>query len=381
MKLTCQKQLFSIEEGIHYLNCAYMSPLMKTVEQAGAEGLVRKRYPYRILPNHFFDEAVEVRALFAALVRAEPERVALIPSVSYGMGIIVQNIRAKRGQKVITVYEEFPSDLYSLHRICQDQGLELVTVSPPSDEKQRGRKWNEAILAAIQPDTVLVNISSVHWSDGTIFDLEAIGKKAKETGAMFVVDGTQSVGAVEMDVNRFQIDALVCAAYKWLLGPYTSGFIYLNNRFDEGRPIEESWMNRIGSENFRLLVDYQPEYHPKAGRYNMGEFSNFINLPMLKAALQQILEWTPAAINQYCAQLTAPLINHLNKNGFSSEEDSFRSNHLFGFRLPANSDIEVLQKKLAEKNIIISLRGNAVRVSPHLYNDEEDIHAFIEVLK
>jgi selenocysteine lyase/cysteine desulfurase len=381
MQLTCQKQLFSIEEGIHYLNCAYMSPLMKAVEQAGIEGIARKKHPYRIFPNDFFDEAEEVRALFATLVRTEPERVALIPSVSYGMGIIIQNIHAARGQKVITVHEEFPSDVNSLQRICHEHGLELVTVTPPSDDRERGRKWNEVILDAIQPGTALVNISSVHWADGTIFDLEAIGKRAKETGAMFVVDGTQSVGAVEMDVNRYHIDALVCAGYKWLLGPYTSGFIYLNERFDNGKPIEETWMNRVGSENFRLLSDYQSAYHPKAGRYNMGEFSNFINVPMLKVAIKQLLEWTPAKITQYCTLLTTPLIDHLNKNGFTLEDDSFRSKHLFGFRLPANSDIEVLQKKLAENNIIISLRGNNVRVSPNLYNDETDINALIDLLK
>lgn len=378
--LSCQKDLFSLEEGTHYINCAYMSPLLKSAERAGIEGLQRKRTPAKIAPEDFFADAVTVRRLFGRLVNAETDRIAVIPSVSYGMGIIIQNIKPVRGGKVIAVQEEFPSDVYSLQRICHDHQLELVTIQSPEGTEGRGRKWNERILDAITPGTVLVNLSSVHWADGTIFDLEAIGRKAKEAGALFVVDGSQSVGAVEIDVQRFHIDALICAAYKWLLGPYTSGLAYFSEYFDNGRPLEETWLNRLGSEDFKGLVNYQEAYHAKAGRYNMGEYSNFINLPIMKAALTQVLAWTPAAISAYCKQLTAPLIKHLAENGFWLEEDHFRSKHLFGFRLPAHLTIDAVQKRLSAGKVSVSLRGSAIRVSPHLYNDDADMQALKEAV-
>jgi hypothetical protein len=111
-----------------------------------------------------------------------------------------------------------------------------------------------------------------------------------------VVDGTQSVGALPIDVQKYRIDALVCGGYKWLMGPYSLGVAYLSEYFDDGIPLEESWMNRRGSDDFQRLVAYEPQYRPGAARYDVGEHSNFILLPMLTAALRQILAWEPAQI-------------------------------------------------------------------------------------
>jgi selenocysteine lyase/cysteine desulfurase len=379
--LNAQKEKFSLDPGSHYINCAYMSPLLKSAEQAGIEGLQRKQNPFRVSAQDFFTEATVVRQLFAQMINAEPGRIAIIPSASYGLGVVVNNIRPVRGGRVVTVHEEFPSDVYSLHRICSEHSLELVTVAPPDTLKNRGKIWNERILDAIVPGTVLVNLSSVHWADGTVFNLEEIGERAKDVGALLVVDGTQSVGAMEMDVQKYKIDALICAAYKWLLGPYTSGFAYFSEYFDNGKPLEESWLNRIDSENFQALVNYQEQYRPMAARYNMGEFSNFIQLPMLKASLNQLLDWQPARINEYCRYVSSPLIYFLQENGFSLEEEAHRANHLFGFRLPDGMSIETVQRTLIERKIYVSLRGSAIRVSPHLYNDESDIAALTTALQ
>jgi selenocysteine lyase/cysteine desulfurase len=357
-----------------------MSPLLKSVEQAGIDGLLRKRSPSQITPQDFFSDGVVVRELFAKLVHTPADRIAIIPSASYGLGVVIQNIKPVKQGRVVTVHEEFPSDVYSLHRICEEHELELVSVQPPGLTQGRAKKWNENILDAIVPGTALVNLSSVHWADGTIFDLPAIGKRAKEVGALFVVDGTQSVGAIDIDIEGSHIDALICAGYKWLLGPYTSGLAYFGEYFDNGKPLEETWLNRLGSEDFRALVNYEPAYYPKAARYNMGEYSNFINLPMLKVALSQILTWTPAAITAYCDQLCAPLIKFLAGNGYGLEEDSFRSKHLFGFRLPAHIAMEKVQERLSEEKVMVSLRGDFVRVSPHVYNDEQDIAALMSCL-
>lgn len=379
--LTCQKHLFSLEEDKHYINCAYMSPLLQSVEQAGIAGMLRKRNPYHIRPRDFFEDGATARALFAQLVNAPADRVALLPSASYGLGIVARNLPVRAGGRMVTVQEEFPSDVYTLHRMRQQHGYELVTVQPPDAPEARGKIWNERLLEAIDKHTVIVNLSSVHWADGTIFDLEAIGRRAKEVGALFVVDGSQSVGAMPIDVQRYNIDALVCVGYKWLMGPYTSAYAYFSDYFDGGQPLEESWMNREGSDNFKDLVHYEPAYYPKAARYNMGEYSNFINIPMQIAALRQLLEWTPDAIGAYAAELSKPLFAFLAQHGYWYEEDAFRARHIFGFRVPPHLHMGELQQRLLEKRVMVSLRGSAVRVSPHVYNDEADIAALMDALQ
>ena len=372
--------MFSLQQDRHYINCAYMSPLLKSVEEAGIKGLAKKRDPFNITPQDFFNDAAEVKKLFAQLIHVSAERIALMPSASYGLGIVIRNIKPAHGGKVVTVHEEFPSDVYSMLRICEEHKLELVTVKPP-EVANKARAWNEKILAAITPGTALVNMSSVHWADGTIFDLEAIGNKAKEVGALLVVDGTQSVGAAEINVTRCKIDALICAGYKWLLGPYTTALAYFGEYFNEGKPIEETWMNRKGADNFKELVNYQPSYLPGAARYDMGEFANFINVPMLKASLAQVLQWTPSGITAYCEELTRPLIAYLQFNGFLLEEEAYRSKHIFGFRLPPYISVETVQEQLTQRKVSVSWRGSAVRISPHVYNDEADMKALMDALE
>ena len=223
-------------------------------------------------------------------------------------------------------------------------------------------------------------MSSIHWTDGTRFDLQKIGKRCKEVDALFVVDGTQSVGALSIDVMTCQIDALVCAGYKWLLGPYSSGFAYLSEHFNEGVPLEDSWMNKSNANDFTRLTSYVDEYKPGAARYNVGEFSNFILTPMLGAALDQITAWEVNSIQDYCGNLTKPLFNILKGKKFWIEDEEYRTNHLFGFLLPKNLSSATLLEKLQQRKIFASIRGDAIRISVHLYNSEKDIQALTEVL-
>lgn len=372
--LTCQREAFSLPREQHYLNCAYMSPLPLEVEVAGIAGVRRKRNPALITPGDFFHEADRARTLFGTLVGAEADRMAIIPAVSYGMALVARNTALAAGQNVVVAHEQFPSNVHVWRAACREHGAELRTVRPP-ESPERGAGWNEALLEAIDGDTAAVALPHVHWTDGTRFDLEAIGARARQMGASLVIDGTQSVGALPFDVAAIRPDALVCAAYKWLLGPYSIGIAYLGPRFDSARPLEETWLGRAGSEDFRALVDYQDEYQPGAARFDVGERSNFTLLPMLTAALQLLLRWDPRRIQAYCRELTAQLIGDAREAGFQVEDEEWRASHIFGLRPPAGTDLPDLQRRLAEHRVVASLRGSALRVSPHLYNDESDIAA------
>ncbi len=379
--MDCQKHLFSLDNSHHYINCSYLSPMLKSVEQAGIEGIRQKRKPWKVTPNHFFEDSNKLRSLFGQLINAEATNIAIMPAVSYGLATVAKNIDPARGQNIVIVGEQFPSNVYAWKRFCHEHDCQLKIIDAPSDFDQRGETWNQKLLHAIDDDTLMVALGNVHWTDGTLFDLDTIGKKIRAHDAYFVIDGTQSVGALPIDIQQIQPDALICAGYKWLMGPYAMTLGYLGPRLQNGIPLEEGWITRKNSEDFSALVDYEDEYQPGAQRFDMGERSNFILVPMMIEALKQILEWNPKNIQQYCKTLTADLVQTLPEFGYQIEDSQWRAHHMFGIRLPEIVSLKTLNQALDQQNIHVSVRGSAVRISPNVYNDERDVKALLEVLK
>ena len=375
------RSLFSLPLDLHYLNCAFMAPASKRVVEAGRGALARIEAPSRLWGADFFEPRTRVRGLFARLVGAsEPDRVAIVPAVSYAMATIARNTPLAKGQAVVVVEEQFPSAVYTWRRACSEAGATLRTVSAPDTGGSRGDAWNGALLDAIDDRTAAVVLPELHWTDGLRFDIDAVGARARAVGARFVIDGTQSVGALPFDLARTRPDALVCAGYKWLTGPYSIGLAWYGPAFDDGVPLEENWIVRRDSDRFSELVNYRDEYRPGAIRYDVGEPSNFVLLPMLEAALEQLLEWRPEAIAAYTRALTSAPVSRLRDLDCRIENDRWRAGHLLGVRLPDGVDVARLGRSLAARQVSVSLRGGAIRVAPHLYNDAGDLDALIEVI-
>ncbi|GAB3710712.1 aminotransferase class V-fold PLP-dependent enzyme [Spirosoma flavus] len=373
---------------MHYLNCATRAPCSIAVEKAGNEAITQQTNPFGLRPDDFFSGAVIVRKLFSELIQnPDPERIAVIPSVSYGMAVVARNLVRKpgiqNGQKIVLVDGEFPSDVYAWDRVCTELGLKIETVDKP-DQFPIGPTWNERLLDAIDANTALVVVPPVHWMYGTRFDLEAISQKARQVGAWLVIDGTQAIGALPFDLSAVQPDALICAGYKWLMGPYSLGLAYYGPAFDDGIPLEESWMNRLDSNQFHRLIDYQPTYRPKAYRYNVGEHTHFLQMPMLQTALEQLLDWQPIRIQHYVQQLMAEAWPALEEFGYRVEPENGstgRCHHLIGIWLPQNVDPMTVQQALLRENVSVSARANVLRIAPHVYNTSEDVNALVRVLR
>ena len=377
--LTCQRHHFSLPDDFHYLNCAYMGPLPRVAERAGIEGLKAKRFPQAIAPEDFFRPADELRARFARLVNApEPNRVATVPSVSYAVSTIARNTRVGPGRNVVIAHEQFPGNVYPWRRLVEDGGGELRVVEPAGGGA-RGEGWTERILDRIDGGTAAVAMGTVHWTDGTRFDLRAVRERTRDVGAALILDGTQTVGAVPVDVGDLDPDALVVAAYKWLLGPYSLSLAWFGERYLDGVPLEETWIGRRGSENFAGLVDYADEYQPGALRFDVGQRSNFALIPALSASLDLVLEWRPERVSDYCAALMADALGRFRELGLRVEDDRWRSPHLFGLGLPPGMDAERLKRSLDRHRVGVSFRGRSVRVSPYVYNTEGDAEALVAV--
>jgi selenocysteine lyase/cysteine desulfurase len=372
---------FHLPPGVRYLNCAYMSPLLRGVEAAGIRGLRRKRAPHRIGPRDFFQDSDRTREYFARLLGSgDPSRIAILPSASYGVAVAARNAGSVKGRNVVILKDQFPGNVYAWMRLTGEGGGELRMVEPPDTgvgAPGRGEEWNRRILEAMDRHTAVVALAPVHWTDGTRFDLEAVGARAREVGALFVVDGTQSVGAVPFHLDRVRPDALICAAYKWLLGPYSTALGYFGPRFDGGVPLEEGWITREGSEDFGGLVHYRQEYQPGAIRYDVGERSNFILVPMLAEALRHLLAWTPEGVAQACRQLTDAMAEGLAHRGFRVEGARWREPHILGVGMPEGRSARELRAALEARGVHVSVRGDSLRISPHVYNDPGDVEALL----
>lgn len=377
--LTNQKEKFSLPESITYLNGAYMSPQLKSVEKIGIEALIKKSHPYEYTAKDFFSGAEKLRKVFANFIDV-PDYLstAIIPSVSYGMASIANNIILKKGDEIIIVEAQFPSNVYAWQELAKKYEAKITIVNAPKTHENRGKQWNQNILDAINNKTTLVAIAPLHWADGTLFNLKAIREKTKKYNALLVIDGAQAIGALPFSVKEIQPDALVTVGYKWLLGPYALGLAYYSEKFFDGRPLEYSWINRYKSEDFTQLVNYNPDYQSKAGRFNMGEYSNFITVPMLTKSIEQLAEWKSENIEKYCQAISAKAIDEFKNLGCFVEEDTYRGKHMFGVYLPKHININTLKSKLLEHNIFVSYRGDAIRVAPNVYNDESDFEKLIE---
>jgi selenocysteine lyase/cysteine desulfurase len=371
--ISCQRDLFEMPDDIAYLNCAYMGPISRRARAAGEAGLARKSQPWRVTAQDFFTESEETRTLFAQLVGADADGVAIIPSASYGVAVAAANLPIATGQRILTLEDQFPSNIYAWRDLAGRTGATLVTIARPGNHD-----WTAATLAELDERTAVVALPNAHWTDGGLLDLARIGERAREIGAALVVDGSQSVGACPFDVNAIQPDFLVSAAYKWLLGPYSLGFLYAAPHRRAGRPLEWNWITRAGSDDFAGLVNYRDEFQPGARRYDMGERSNFALLPVAKAALEQLLEWGIDEIAATLRTMTDEIARRATALGLNVAPAELHASHLIGLRakkLPAD-----LPTRLAQSQVYVSVRGDSIRVSPHLYNTPADIERLLTTL-
>ncbi len=378
MSINDQKHLFDLPEDVTYLNMANQSPSFKAMHEAGLNGLLQKQLPFTIAVSDYFEPVKELKTLFAKLIAAEDHnRIALMPSASYGVATVAHNITLKPDDEILIIDEQFPSNVYAWQKLAKKYGATIKTVSMPKTRTDRAKLWNEAVLNAIHANTAVVAMGNIHWSNGSLFDLKAIREKSQNHNALLIIDGSQSIGALPFSVEDIQPDALLCAGYKWLFGPYGCAYAYFGPYFDHGNPIEDNWRNRMYSEDFAGLTNYEQHYRPLANRYDAGECGSFMYVKMQIAALKQVVAWSPNAIQAYCKSISAKAVLELEGLGCYIEKPNSRTHHLFGIELPPDINIKDLKSALDRQQIYVSIRGKYLRISCHLFNTEKDFDKLV----
>jgi selenocysteine lyase/cysteine desulfurase len=370
-----QRHLFDLPDDVAYLNVAYTAPLLHAAANAGRDEIQAKQNPWTVTSNDFFSSVETVRNLFAGIVGCNSDCVAIIPAVSYGIALAAKNIPIEEGQSIVVLQDQFPSNVYSWRSLATRKNAVIKTVPRPIDND-----WTPALLESIEDNTAVVAVSNCHWTDGTLVDLEKIGKQCRSKGTALVIDGIQSLGALPFSVERVQPDFLVAGTHKWLLGPYSYGFCYVDTKWHQGVGLEENWMNRAESEDFSRLVDYRDGYQKGARRFDMGESSSFILSPIAAAALKQILDWGVENIAVTLQAKTDAIADRAMEIGLVAAPKHARAPHLIGISKPGGFPKE-LPNLLAQEKIFVSVRGESIRIAPHLYTSKEDIERLFSALR
>jgi selenocysteine lyase/cysteine desulfurase len=362
--LPCQRHLFELPDAVCYLDAAAWSPHPLPVSEAGERGMLAKRQPWVFPRVDFSAWAERARAAAAALVGASVDEIAIVGSVSHAIATAARNLSLSRGGRILRVADEFPSQRLAWDRVATEGGLVVETVPRPSDGN-----WTAALLEAIDrtgaPQLAVATLCPLHWSDGALIDLEALAPAIRAAGAALVVDATQAVGVMPIDVGRLKPDFLAFPTYKWTLGPYGLAFLYAAPHRQDGLPLEENSGNQ----------------RPAAGarRYDKGERNDPLLLPMAAVGMELIAGWGAPAIAARLRQLTDQLAEGAEAMGLSALPRISRSPHILGLRRPGGLAPDFIDR-VRDKGIFVSDRLGCLRISPHVWANEADIARCLDAL-
>jgi selenocysteine lyase/cysteine desulfurase len=376
--LSSQRALFDMPRDVCYLNAASYSPLPLRTQEAARAAVARKGRPW-LVAGSFANEIHErTRKAAARLINADAGDVALMSSVGYGVATAAKLLTIPRGSRVIVLENDHSSPVLEWQARASAQGFTVETVRQPDDGD-----WTSAVLEAIEKPgapVALASISSVHWSDGGLIDIEKVGAALKQRGAMFLIDATHHVGVLALDVKRLDPDFVTFPTYKWVLGPYGRAFMYVARRHQDGVPLEQTAPARrnVNAENNVYFADLR--YLPDARRFDMGERDHFISMEMAAIGMEMMAEWGAPAIAQRLQMLTQRIADGLQNSGVRAPEPKFRAPHILSLGFPGGMPVGLVEG-LASEGIYVAPRLGRMRISPHVYNDEADVERLVAALR
>ncbi|NIM00219.1 MAG: aminotransferase class V-fold PLP-dependent enzyme [Acidobacteria bacterium] len=368
---------FDLDAGSIWLNTAHQGALPRVAAQAAREAVEWKLEPSRLTAERFVAVPDRVRRGAARWIAADPADVFLTNGASLGLHEIAQAVRLEAGDDVLLMHGDFPSNVlpWLAHR---ERGVSVRRARPA------GRVLEvEEIRRELRPKTRIVCLSWVHSFSGWTLDIERIGELCRDAGARLIVNVSQGLGARPFDVRHTPVDALVCAGWKWLCGPYGVGFGWLRPEFRaELRPTQRYWLSHQTAED--LGSDRDPADEDPIDtirRFDLFGTANFFNFHAWGAALDYLLEQGPQAIEEHDRGLVRRLIDGLpaGYRTISPAADERRSTLvLFGHRdTPRN---EAIHAGLVNDGIHTAFRRGTIRIAPHLYNDETQVDRLLERL-
>lgn len=370
-----ERDLFEIPEGVAYLNTAYNGPLLRASRQALELEAGKKAQPWLRTADDFFANADRLRDLAAELFGGTSNDYAIVPAASYGLATAARALKQelRSGDVILLLQAEFPSNVYVWRTLADETGAVLETIPEPRDGN-----WTSAILQHVREGVRIAAVPQCHWTNGAPLELSQISRACKASDIRLVLDLTQSLGAVPIDVQDIDPEFAVAAGYKWLLCPYGVGFLYVSPRRQHSRPLEESWLVREAANDFAGLVNYQIAYRPGARKFDVGETCTAL-LPGAIEALKQLQRWSVGAISASLQAINCEIATRLAELGIEVPDPLHRSPHICGVRLPEQAPNDLIAQ-LRSRDIHVSRRGSSLRIAPHLHVTHDDIERLVAAL-
>jgi selenocysteine lyase/cysteine desulfurase len=377
--LPSQRALFDMPRDVCYMNAAGWGPMPLATQEAGRAAMNRKGQPWKLGGDLATVQNERARSAAAALIGADPADITLISSVGYGVATAGKILTIPHGCRVIVLENDHTSPVLEWVDRARTGGFTVDTVKQPANGD-----WTSAVLEAIDragaAPVALVSIASVHWSDGGALDLPRIAPAVRKAGAMFLIDATHDAGVRKIDVKALDPDFLIFPTYKWMLGPYGRAFMYVAKRHHNGVPLEQTSIGRKGVSAEDTIYFRDVSYRDDARRYDMGERDHFVSMEMASIGMEMMAKWGNEAVVERLSMLTGKLADGLANLDVRLLDAKLRAPHILCVAFPKGMDPD-LPKRLAAENVHAAPRLGRLRISPHVYNDEQDVERFVEVFR
>ncbi len=373
------RNAFSDFGEITYLNASHKGPLPIVTQKAIEKAIQLQSEPWNLIDSIWFEIPDRTRELIAKMIGSNTDEIAITTSTSYGINILAQGMQLKDGDKILLIRGNFPSNVYPWMNVAsRGVNIKFVEWTAPGDLITQ-----EQLEKEIVPGVRVVAIDYPHWTNGYLMDLNSLKAKCEEVNAWLVLDCTQCIGAVPLDVSKTPVDAIVSSGYKYMLSPYGTGFMYIAKSMqDEISVTMPTWMGMVNARDFSKLNEYEFTSVQSASRYDVGGSSSFLNLMGMNASLGFLLGIGINQIYLHIRQLFDLLIAGLDRSKYNiiSDLNPKRRSAMLRFVPNDHSQLQSTLDRLRNNKIFVSFRDNGFRITLHIYNNEADINRFLEYL-
>ncbi len=371
------RQQMPIAEQMAYLDHAAVSPLPRPTNQAIQAWAEQAALCGDVVWPDWEARADQVRQTAGTLMGATAGEVALVPNTTAGINLVAEGFPWREGDNVVTLANEFPSNLYPWMNLAS-RGVETRRVPV-----EQGRVCLDRIAAACDARTRVVSVSWVGYASGWRIDLEALIATAHGRGAVVFLDAIQGLGVFPIHVGQLGVDFLAADGHKWLLGPEGAGLFYVRREhLDLLRPVGVGWNSVSHAYDFDRI---ELNLRPSAARYEGGS-RNMVGIAALGASLdllvRQGLGPNHSSVAERILELTDEATTRLEAMGAvvqSCRQTPHRSG-IVAFQLPGRDPAEV-RRRCSQAGVVLSVRGGNLRISPHAYNNAEDLDRLFAVLR
>jgi len=374
-----KKEWFDIEDAI-YLNVAAHAVMPRVSIRAVEDSLEAKKFPHRVDDSLWFEAPVRIRKSLSKMIGAKPEEIAVTSGASAGVAAVAHGLEWEPGDEIITAQGEFPLQYASWKPMEKREGVRLRIIAP------RDRFITaDDLINALTPRTRIVSVSLVRFDDGSVLDAARVAAACHARGTLLLLDVSQACGAVPMNVSDLGADFMVCAGYKWLLSCYGTGFFWIKNEhLDRLRPGPFYWTGQ-NTNNFSELNFVDPEPCRDAKRWDAAEWATYynFNLSAMAESVDFVLRAGPELVAEHNRALIEFMFSRLPEDRCvpASPLDRQRRGPFGCFTARQPEKTIELYQKLRRAKIIVSLREGRIRVSPYLFNSEQDIDRLVSVVR